>query len=122
MDGIAELLRGLVVGVVETDVGVVGLVAVGSPIPLQLAGVHVDDRDALVAVSIGDVRFVGVRVEGDLGHSAEVLGIVAAPARAGTTDLHQERPIPGEFQDVGVITAVAADPQVIHVVHGDPVV
>ena len=122
VDGIAELLRGLVAGVIETDVGVVRLVAVGSPIPLQLAGVHVDDGDALVAVSIGDVRFVGVRVEGDLGHSAEVLGIVAAPARAGTTDLHQERPIPGEFQDVGVITAVAADPQVIHVVHGDPVV
>jgi hypothetical protein len=34
---------------------IVRLVAVGAPVALDLAGVHVDDRDALVAVSVGDV-------------------------------------------------------------------
>src|SRR5690606_27783062 len=61
--GIAELLRRRCVGVVRSEVRVVGLVAVRAPVALDLARRHVNDSDALVAVAVGDVRLVVRRIE-----------------------------------------------------------
>ena len=60
---IAELLRDRRVGIVITEVGVVGLVAVGAPVALVLAGVGVEDDDAAIAVAVGHVHFIGLRID-----------------------------------------------------------
>ena len=79
---IAELLRGRRLRVVVAEVGVVRLVAVGAPVALHLAGVGVEHGDALVAVAVGDVGLVGLRIDPDLGDAAEILQIVAAAVLA----------------------------------------
>ena len=78
MHGIAELLRGRRLGLVGTEVRVIGLVAVGAPVAFQLPGVGVDDRDALVQVAVGEIRLVGCRVDEDLRDAAECHLVVAA--------------------------------------------
>jgi hypothetical protein len=61
---------------------VVRLVAVGAPVALDLAGVHVNDRDTLVAVSVGNVRLVVLVVERDLRHHVEAIHGVAVGTEA----------------------------------------
>ena len=138
MHGAAELRGGLAAGLVAAEVeAVVGLVAVGAPEPLDLAVVHVDDRDAAVEVAVGEVGLVGLVVDADLGDPAEAVGGVAVALRgglaraladgtghagAGNADLHQEVALMVELHHVRVGAAVAADPDVVHAVHGDPVV
>ena len=119
---VAELLRRRRRRIVGAEVGVVRLVAVGAPVALHLAGVGVDHRDALVEVAVGDVGLVGLRVDPDLGDAAEVLEVVAAGVLAEPADLHQELAVLGELQDVRVLRAVAADPDVALVVDVDAVV
>src|SRR5258706_22363 len=113
---VAELLRRRRLRVVVAHGGVVGLVAVRTPIALHLAGIGVDHGDALVEIAVGDVRLVGLGVDPDLGHPPEVLRIVAAGVLAVAAELHQELPFLGELQDVGVLRSVAAEPHVALVV------
>ena len=119
---VAELLRRRRLGIVGAEVGVVRLVAVGAPVALHLAGVGVEHRHALVAVAVRHVGLVGLRIDPDLGDAAEILLIVAAGVLAGVADLQQELAVLGELQDVGVLLAVAADPDVALVVDVDAVV
>src|SRR6266571_2622928 len=119
---VAELLGRRRVRIVAAEVGVVRLVAVRAPVARHLAGIGVEHRHSLVAVAVCDVRLVGLRIDPDLGHPAEIPEIVAAFAADETTDLHQKFPVLGEFQDVGVLRAVAADPHVALVVDKNPVV
>ena len=106
----AELLRGRRVGVVAADIGVVRLVAVRAPVPLELAGVGVDDGDALVTVAVRDVRLVRHLVDKDFRRPAEVLDVVAALALARLADLHQKLSGLCEFEDhrVGRVTNCSA--------------
>src|SRR6185436_14320214 len=101
---------------------VVGLVAVGAPVALDLAGLHVDDRDALVAVAVGDVRLVARLVEEDLRDLVERPEVVARRARVREAELLDELAVLGELEDVAVVRAVAADPDDALAVHGDAVV
>src|SRR5262245_13638278 len=78
VDRIAELLGGSGLRIVRSQVFVVGLVPVGAPEPFELAGVHVDDRDALVEVSVRDVSLVRRCIESDLRDAAEVLLVQAS--------------------------------------------
>ena len=78
--------------------------------------------DALVAVAVGDVRLVGLRVDEDLRDAAEVLGVVAAAALALAARTASGTCRPRELQDVRVLVAVAADPDVVLVVDRDAVV
>ena len=119
---VAELLRGRRRGIVRAEVGVVRLVAVGAPVALHLAGVGVEHGDALVEIAVRDIGFVGFRIDPDLGDAAEILQVVAAAVLAEVADLHQELAVLGEFEDVGVLLAVAADPDVAFVVDMDAVV
>jgi hypothetical protein len=52
---IAELLRGRIFGLGWPEVGVVGLVPVGAPVPFVFTGLGVEYDDAVIAVAIGDV-------------------------------------------------------------------
>src|SRR2546427_8638064 len=119
---VAELLRRRRVGVVGPEVAVVGLVAVGAPVALHLAGVGVEHGDALVLVAVGDERLVGLRVDEDLRHAAEVLQVVAAFVVAVLAHLQQELAVLGELQHLRVLRAVAADPDIALVVDEDAMV
>src|SRR5258706_2981139 len=118
---VAELLRRRRLRVVVAHGGVVGLVAVRAPVTLHLAGIGVDHGDAFVGVAVGDVGFVGLGIDPDLGHPPEVLEVVAAAALAVAAELHQELPLLGELEDLGVALAVAAEPHVALVIDVDAV-
>ena len=108
--------------IVRAEVGVVRLVAVGAPVALHLAGVGIEHGDALVVVAVGDIGLVGLRIDPDLGHAAEILQVVAAAVLAELADLQQELAVLGELEDVRVLLAVAADPDIAFVVDMDAVV
>ena len=112
---------------------VVGLGAVGAPVALDLAAVHVDDGDALVEVAVSHVGLVGLGsmkiwrrgrscscrgccVEGGL------LGRRRRIPRALLAELRHELAVARELQDVRVGAAVAANPDEAFVVDDDAVV
>ena len=76
----------------------------------------------LLQIAVGDVGLVGLRVDADLGDAAEVLGSLLPAFVAELADLQQELAVLGELQDVRVLLAVAADPDVALVVDVDAVV
>ena len=78
--GVAELLGRRIVRIVGRQLRVVRLVAVGAPVPLVLAGIGVEHDHAVVAVAIGDVQFVGLRIDERLGRQPQILDVVAALA------------------------------------------
>src|SRR5258706_1348807 len=121
MHRVAELLGRRRRRVVVAHGSVVRLVAVRAPVALHLAGIGVDHGDALVEIAVGDVGFVGLGIDPDLGHPPEVLEVVAAGVLAIAAQLHQELSLFGELQDLGVALAVAAEPHVALVIDVDAV-
>ena len=99
---VAELLGGGSVRIVRAEVGVVGLVAVSSPVAFVLAGVGVEDDDAMIAVAVRDVQLVRGRIDKGLGRPAQVLDVVAALAVERLADLHQELAVLRKLQDLVV--------------------
>jgi hypothetical protein len=91
-------------------------------VALVLAGVGVEHDDPSVAVSVRDVGFVGGGIDEDLRRLSEVHGVVTSAALAEMTDLQQEFSALCELQDVGVLSAVGANPDVAFVIDRDPVV
>src|SRR5581483_325782 len=108
--------------VVATEVGVIGFVAVGAPVAFEFAGIRVKHGHAFVEVSVGDIGFIGLWVNKDFGHFPEVLRVVAAAVFAQVAELREEAAVLSELQNVGVVRAVAADPDVAFVINGDAVV
>src|SRR6516225_2711983 len=102
--------------------GGAGCIAIGAPEALHLAGIGVDHRDALVEIAVGDIGLVGLRIDPNLGGTAEILRVVAALVAAEMADLHQELAVLGEFEDLRVLLAVAADPDIALVVDMDAVI
>ena len=131
-----------IAGIVGRKLRVVGLVAVRAPVPLVFAGIGVEDDHPAVAVAVGDIQFVGLRVDERLGGQPQILGIVAALALIGLADLHQELAGLRELQNHAVVdrpaaaillssaasggrllaAAIAADPDVAFVVDVDAVI
>src|SRR5262249_15782174 len=122
MDRSAELFGRRRVRIVATEVGMIGFVAIRAPVAFELAGVSVNHGHAFVEIAIGAVGFVGLRVNEDFGYSPEILRVVAASVLALMTELRQELAVLSELQDMGVVRAIAADPDVTFVINGDPVV
>ena len=151
MHRVAELLRWRIVGIVPAHIGVVGFVAVGAPMAFVLAGIRIEYDDAMVAVAIGHVHFVGFLIDERFGGQSEVVDVIAAFALPGFADLHQKFAVLGELQNHGIVevalnagdlafvedlrstpaapggarrraAAVAADPHVAFVIHRDAVV
>src|SRR6266576_65871 len=87
---IAELLVDRRVQIVKAHVCVVRLVPVGAPMPLVLPRVGVEHDDAFVAIPIGDVQFICLRIDEHFRRTFQVLDVVAALALERMPDLHQE--------------------------------
>jgi len=92
------------------------------PVALHLSGIGVDHRDTLVEIAVRDVGLVGVGIDPDLGDPSEILEIVAASIFAKPTDLHQKLAVFGELQDVRILLAIAADPNVALVINMDAMI
>ena len=90
---------------------VVGRDAEAAPVALVLAGVRVEDDDALVAVAVGDEHLVGRLVEVDARRPAEQRRIAAAVGPRHVADLQQELPVGRELHD-RVAARLLADPDV----------
>ena len=137
--GVAELQRGWRGRIIRRQRGVVGFGAVGAPPALDLAGVGVEHRDALVQVPVGHIRLVCQRIDGELRGPAEILGVIAvagvgvrrvgrssrcrtsSATRALLPELHEEFAVLRELENVGIGRAVAAQPHVAFVVDVDAV-
>ena len=80
--------------------------------------------DALVAVAVGEVRLVRLRVDEDLRDAAEVLDVDCCPAglRLRLAELRDELAVLRELEDVRVGADVAADPDVALVIDRDAVI
>ena len=76
----------------------------------------------MVPVSIGHVGFVGAFIERNLRHLVEGPHVVAAGVRIRETELFHELALARELQDVPVVGAVAANPEVALAVGRDAVV
>jgi hypothetical protein len=100
---------------------VVRLVPVRAPMPLVSAGVGIEHDHAPVAVAVGDEELVGGRVHGEAGGLVDVGSVVAAATRAMLADLEQELARRRELEQIGVLVAVAADPDVVLAVDVDAV-
>src|SRR5262249_14983605 len=85
-------------------------VAEGAPHPLELAGGRIEDNDAPVAVAVGDVRFIGLRIDEDVGRTVDVTGVRVALALAGFAELAQELSLKREVQQHVIANAAATDP------------
>src|SRR5262245_63572561 len=122
MERSAELFGRRRVRIVATEVGVVGFVAIRAPVALELAGIGIDNCHTFVEVAVCYVGFVSLRVNEDFGHSPEIIGVVAAGGLALVAELREELAVLSELQDMGVVRAVVADPDIAFVIYGDSVV
>src|SRR5437588_10879602 len=138
MHRITELLSQRIVGIVAAQRCVVGLMAIGAPVALVLAGVGIEHDHTVIAVAVCDDQFIGFLVDEQLGRTLDILGVVAALTLAGLADLHQEFAVLSKLQNHVVVvvtarrwlpgwrsrrwTAVPADPNVPFVVDCDSVV
>ena len=66
--------------------------------PLVLAGVGIEHDHAMVAIAIGDIQFIGLRIDERLRRQPQIVGVVAALALARLADLHQELAVLRELQ------------------------
>src|SRR5712692_4486059 len=88
MHRVAELLGRRRFRIVVAQGSVVRLVAVRAPVAFHFAGIGIDHGDAFVGIAVGNVRFVGLGIDPDLGHPPEVLEVVAAGILAIAAKLH----------------------------------
>src|SRR6266404_4773035 len=135
---IAELLSRWIVGIVAAKRRVFGLMAIGAPVALVLAGVGIEHDHPVIAVAVRDDQFIGLLVDEQLGRTLDILGVVAALTLAGLADLHQEFAVLSKLQNHVVVvvtacrrlpgwrprrwTAIPADPNVAFVVERDSMV
>ena len=129
MHRIPELLCGRRIRIVRPKVRIVGLVAVRAPVAFVLSGLGVVDNHAMVAVAVRDIKLVGGPVHEHFRRAFQVLGVIAALALHRMADLHQELSVLREFEHLVVVelrfvfaAAVAANPHVALVIHGNAVI
>src|SRR6516165_5306941 len=98
-----------------------GWLAEGTPHALERAGVGVEHNDAMVAIAVGDIELVALRVYPHVCRPVQVCGVGIALALVAVADLHDELAVLGELQELIVgyrlearqavgRAAVAADP------------
>src|SRR5689334_7298599 len=110
------------VRIVAAQVLVIGFVAVCAPVSFELSGIRIDDDNALIQIAVGDVSFVGFGIDEYLRNSAEVFLIVAAAVFSRMTVLRKKLTILGELENLSVVCAVAANPDIAFVIDGDSVI
>jgi hypothetical protein len=97
------------------------LVGEGPPHTLERAGVRVEHRDAVIAISVGHEQLVALRVHPDVGGTVHVRRVSIAPALVAVTDLHHELAVARELEHLIVGDAFEPGQSVGRtVVAGDP--
>src|SRR5579863_2351889 len=140
MDWVTELLgmrRGWIIG---RHRRVVWFVAVGAPIALHFASVGIQHSDALVEIAVGDIGLVLLRIDIDFGDTAEIIRVVAVADEAGDLALAhpgacplpapgallavlcEELAVLGEFENLGIRSAITADPDIAFVIDENSVI
>ena len=77
--------------------------------PLVGEGVRIKDDDAMVAVAIGDIEFIGAGIDPEIGGLAKLPRVLIALAWAGLAELFDELSIARELQQKTVVLVVAAE-------------
>ena len=95
---------------------IVGLLPVRAPVSLVLAGVSVEHNHAVIAVAVGDIDLVGLRVHRHIRGASEILGVVAVVLRTLMADLQQKLALLRELQNLRIAPAVARKPDIVLVV------
>jgi hypothetical protein len=80
-------------------------VAERAPHALELAAVCIEDRDALIAVAVGDIELVRLRVHEHVCGLVHVDHVGVASALPALADLHHQLSGGGELQDHVVAAA-----------------
>ena len=98
---------------IETPkVCIIWFISIGSPESFKFTRLCIDNDDPFIAVTICDVDFIFKRVDKDLGNPAEVFIVEAAGTRSRAPYLFKKSSVAGELENVCIISAIAADPQV----------
>ena len=105
--GLARLHR---IGVL---LGVVRALAVRAPVALVVARGRVIHDDALVDIAVGDEQLVGLRLDVEVGRSAQVIGIVAALVHARLADGEQVLALLRELHHVHAVARAHPDEAVV---------
>src|SRR3954471_3796947 len=79
---------------------------------LVRAGARVEHHHALVAVAVGDVELLRLRIHQHMRRPAELRATVGVLRLTGTSDLHDEFAVRGDLEDLIVLVAVAGNPDV----------
>ena len=112
MDWSAELLRSWLPRCVGDIGAVIRGIAVGTPIALEGTGGHVDNRDAFIAITIGEIGFIGVDVYGDFCYAAVVNLAIAVPVFAWNPNSADIFTVTREDKHVGISGTVTAYPDI----------
>src|SRR5688572_15724915 len=82
---------------------------------------RIEDDDAPIAVTIGDVELASRGVDVEIGRAAEVRRVVAAPRLPAAADLQQKLAVERELEYLRILVAVAGEPDGIGLVDEDAV-
>ena len=112
MNWSAELLRTRLSRCVGDIGAVIGGIAVGTPIALEGTGGHVDNRHPSIAITIGEIGFIGFDIDGNFRYAAEVNLAIAVPVFAWNTNGADVFAAASEDQHVGIAATVTAYPDI----------
>src|ERR1700674_4841198 len=79
MHRIGELLRERSIGLVGWHLVVAGFFAIRPPMPPIGARLGVEHNDAAIRVAVGDIEFVRLLVESDIGRPASLSALFESP-------------------------------------------
>src|SRR5579864_509610 len=96
--GIGEALRRNNLAVVVVR----GLLAECAPHALELAAVRIEDRDAVIAVTIGHEQFVSWRIKPFIRRPVQIRRVGVALALIAVANLHDELAVLRELQELVV--------------------
>ena len=93
--------------------------AVGAPVPQVIPRLALVDDHTAIPVPVGDVHLVGLGIHPDPRGPTKQIGVVAPRVHVVLTDGHHELAAARELHDP--VMPVGADPDVVVVVHEEPV-
>src|SRR5439155_11190353 len=98
---------------------VVGRLPVGTPHSLECACIRIEHNHPMVPIAVSNVHLIGLRIDGDVGWSAQVLCVAAPATPAPVTNLEQEFPVLSEFEYLCIFAARPCEPDVVLVIDKD---
>ncbi len=102
----AKLLRWRRTGIVWAEVRIIRLFTVCAPVPFVSSGVGVKDDDPMIADAVGDVDFVGRRINLDIGRTRfNPVWTVAAFDFARVSDLQEKLAGARELEHMRILRA-----------------